>query len=80
MSFTYGLGTLQSAASVLGLKVSEFVRVPFKSRVRVSYSSPALLDTSPAGFQTQMLLWGLIFLVQVPRAGVPDVGLEPLSP
>lgn len=40
MYFTYGLGTLQSAASVLGLKVSEFVCVPFKSRVLVSYSSP----------------------------------------
>lgn len=30
------------------------------------------------GFQRQ-LFWGLAFLVQVPRAGVPNVGLEPLT-
>ena len=73
------LESIQSAAYVLGLRVSEFVREPFKGRVFVSHkSSLALLYVSPTGFQSQTL-WGLIFLMQVPWPGVTNVGLEPLA-
>lgn len=70
-------GTFQTAASALGLGVSEVVHVPLKSRVLVSDCSLALLDISPASFQRQTL-WGLIFLVQLPWAGEPNAGLRPL--
>ena len=50
----------------------------FKSKVSVFYSPPALLVVSPAGFQNQ--LRGLVFQVPVCRAGVPEVGTEPLVP
>ena len=45
----------------------------------VSYSLLALPNVSPANFQSQTL-WGLIFSVQNPHAGEPDVGLGPLTP
>ena len=54
------LGLFQSAASVLGLGMSEFVHMDFESRVLVSYSSLALLNVSSTGFQRQTP-WGLIF-------------------
>ena len=50
---------------------------PFKRGVLVSYSPLALPVISPAGFQNQ--LRELIFPVPVTGAGVPDVGLEPLT-
>lgn len=58
-------------------QVSEQVSVhkPFKSEVYFFPSTQALLKVGPFGFQRQTLT-GLIFLMQVPRAGVHDVGLE----
>ena len=64
---------------MLGLRASEFVSVPFKSGVSVSVSPLALLELSPIDFQSQQL-WGLIFLVQVPRVGMLNTGLEPFAP
>ena len=57
---------------------SEPVHEPFKSEVTVSYSPLVLLDIRPIGFQSQ-IFGGLIFPVQVPRVGGPDVGLKPLA-
>lgn len=51
---------------------------PFKSRLSVSCSSMAFLHISLPGFQGQVI-WELIFLVQVPRVGVPGVGNKPLA-
>ena len=76
ISFTYNPGTFQTAASVLGFW-SEFVHMPFKSRVSFSYSPLALSEVSPTGCQSQMLWW-LIFPLQVPQAGEPDFGLRPM--
>ena len=66
-------------SSALGLRESEFVHNPFKIRVSVSPTPPALQDVSPTSFQSQ-LLWRFIFLVQVLQAGDPDVGLRSLGP
>ena len=44
-----------------------------------SDSSPALPHASSPDLQSQMF-WGLVFLVQDPRAGEPDVGLGSLAP
>lgn len=43
--------TFQTASSELGLKANEFLNVPFKSRVLVSYSPLAFPRISPVGFQ-----------------------------
>ena len=69
----------QTAASVLGLKVSEVLCVPFKSGVSVFYSPLALPNISPTGFQSQ-IFGGLVFSVQDPQAGDPDAGLRLLAP
>ena len=42
----------------------------------VSYSLLTLQYASPAGLEIQTF-WGLIFLVQHPQAGEPNVGLNP---
>lgn len=75
----YDPGVFQTAAFVVDLRTSEFVHRPFKNRVLVSYSPLALLKLNPDDFQSQ-LLWGLVLLVQVSRSGLPDMGLEPLTP
>lgn len=69
-------GALLSAAPALGLR--ESLRAQSKSRVSVSYTLPALLIVSRAGFQTQ--LRALIFPVLVPRAGMFNVELKSLAP
>lgn len=56
----------------------ESLRAQSKSRVSVSYTLPALLIVSRAGFQTQ--LRALIFPVLVPRAGLFNVELKSLAP
>ena len=61
----------------LGCRLSEFMHEYFKDRVYISYSPLALPGLSPIGFQSQ--LYGLIFPVLVPRAGMPNVELEPGS-
>ena len=71
--------SFQITASALGLGVCEILCVPFKSGVSISHSLLALLKVSPTGLQSQTF-WGLVFSVQDPRAGEPDVGLEPLAP
>lgn len=62
----------------LGCRLSEFMHEYFKDRVYISYSPLALPGLSPTGFQSQ--LYGLIFPVLVPRAGMPNVELEPFAP
>lgn len=79
ISFTYSLGTFQTAASLLSLRISESVHKPFKTRISVPYISIALLDISFVDFQIQMF-WGLVCLVRVPRIVVLDVEHKPLTP
>lgn len=50
---------------------------PFKSEVSVSYSPLALLNVSPTVFQSQRF-WGFSFPVQVPCAGGPRWGSDPI--
>ena len=71
-------GSYQMFAFALGPKACEILCVPLKSKVSISPSSLGLPKLSPAGLQSQML-WGLVFLVQDPWAGTPDVGLRPLT-
>lgn len=68
MPFRCGPGTFQTLVSVLGLRVREILCGPLKNEVLVSCSPLAPPELSPDGFQSQTL-WGLIFLVQIPRAG-----------
>lgn len=51
---------------------------PFKSGVSVSHSLPTVSDVSPGHFQSQ-ILWGLVCLVQAPRAGESDLEFVPLT-
>ena len=50
-----------------------------KSVLSISHSPLGLPKVSPAALQGQML-WGLLFLVQGPQAGEPDMGLTLLTP
>ena len=45
----------------------------------ISRSFLGLLKVSPTVLQSQMF-WGLVFLMQDPRAGEPNVELRPLAP
>lgn len=63
----YGPGSLQTAASVVGLGASEIVHGPFKRGISVSSSSPVLLKLSPVDFQKQVM--GAYLPVQIPRVG-----------
>ena len=65
-------------ASVPRLKASEVSQVPLKSTASVLYSPLAVLNISPTGFQRQTLA-GLVFAVQDPQAGGPDVRLRLLA-
>lgn len=69
-----------NSASVLGLGESEFLPVPFKKRVSVSYSPPALSELSPAVFLKPDAMRGLVFPVQFSWTGEPRVGFVPLTP
>lgn len=64
---------------MLGLRGSEIVDGPFKSRVLVSYGLPPLPDLSPADFQSQTR-WGLVFPVQGWGREYSIQGLNPLLP
>lgn len=77
--FLYDFSTFQAAASVLGLGISEFVPVSFK-RSLSSHRSLAFPDVRLPGFENQVLLWELIFLVQLLWACWPNTRLEPLAP
>lgn len=59
-SFMYDPEDFQTTASVVELRVSEFVNKSFKCEVSVFYTSSTLLDVIPTGFQSQML-WGFSF-------------------
>ena len=58
---TINPGAFQVTSPALGLGVYELFHMSLKRRVSVSYTTPALLKISPAGFQSQMF-WGFIFL------------------
>lgn len=45
----------------------------------ISVPPLVLLDISAIVFRTQAF-WGLVFLAQVARVGVPDMGHKPLTP
>ena len=68
-------GSFQTAASVLGLRVSEFLCTPYKTEGAVSYSPLALLDVSPAVYQSQRY-GGSSSPCSYPRLGSPLWGLE----
>ena len=72
-------GSFQIIASALCPGVCEILCAPFKNRVSIFHSTLALSRVSPAGLQSQMF-WGLIFLVQDPQTGEPNVGFRPFAP
>ena len=47
-------GTFQTTAYVLELRACEFLCVPFKTGVSISYNLLALPNISSTGFQSQM--------------------------
>lgn len=57
--------------------MSESVPETFQTEVPVFCSPLVLLDISPTVFKTDVM--GLIILVQMTRARVPDKGLETLA-
>lgn len=59
--------------------MSESVTKLFKSGISIFHSLMGHLDISHTGFQSQVFR-GLIFLMQVPSIGIPDVGQEALPP
>ena len=73
-----GPGSYQITAFALGI-VYEILFAPFKSDTSISPRPVGLPKLSPTGLQSQML-WGIIFLVQDPQAGEPNVGLRTLTP
>jgi len=72
-------GSFQITASALGLETCEILCKLLKSRVSVFYSPQSLLYASSADLQSWMF-WALVLLGQNPQAGVPTVGLGPLTP
>ena len=72
-------GSYQITASALGPRVCEILSVPFKSEVSISPSPLGPSKVSPADLRIQMF-WGLVFLIQDPCAGEPNVGLRSLTP
>ena len=61
-------GAFWVTSSVLGLGVYNLFHMSFKRRVSVSYTTPAHLKISPAGFQSRMF-WDFIFLGTKPWVG-----------
>lgn len=59
--------------------MSKSVTKLFKSGISIFHSLMGHLDINHTGFQSQVF-WGLIFLMQVPSIGIPDVGQEALPP
>ena len=66
ISFTYGLGTFQTAAFALSSGANECTHETFKSRFSNPYISMVLLDVSPISFQSQSV-GELISWLQGPR-------------
>ena len=73
-----GPGSYQITAFALSPRACDILCTPFKNEVSVSPSPVGLLILSPAGLKSQMF-WELIFPVQGPQAGEPDVGLRTLT-
>ena len=71
-------GFYQMTAFALGPGACEILCVPFKNEVSLSPSPLGLLKVNLTGLQSKML-WRLVFLMQDPWAGEPDVGLRPHS-
>ena len=66
----FGPESYQITAFTLGPGACEvFVCMPLKSKISISPGPVELLKLSPTGLQDQKL-WGLIFLLPYPRAGV----------
>lgn len=72
-----------SAAFMQEFGSSGFMCKPFKCGVLISHSSLALLDISPAGFQSQMLWWLISVQVswdrETTRGSESSSGLEGIS-
>ena len=69
--------SIHTTASVLPLTEYKVLHMPYKTTFSIFHSPPALPSVNPTGLQSQML-WGLIFLVQVPR-GSPGGTWSPHS-
>lgn len=78
-SFTYNLGIFQTAVYSLGLGKSKTTHEPSRRGTSVSYGTLRSPDISPIGAPNQTF-WGLIILVHISRARVPNVGHQPFSP
>ena len=79
---SHGPGALQ--ATVHGItksqtRLNDFTTLHSKSDVSIFPSLVELLQSSPAGLQSQ-ILWGLFFLVLDPWAVGADMGLRTLTP
>ena len=73
------LGSFQTTASALEVKGFEILCTFSKRGVLVSNSSLALMNVSPAAFQSQTF-WELVFLVQDLWAEKANVRLRPTTP
>ena len=74
-----GLGSCEVTAFALGPGTCKTLCASSKNGVSASPSPVELLQSSPAGLQSQML-WGLLPLMPDPQAGEPDMGLRTLTP
>ena len=61
------------------LRLVRLYTSPLKRRISVSHSTLGPLDISSVGFQSQTF-WGLVPQVQIPGAGLPDMGHQLLAP
>lgn len=71
---------LFKALHFLGLRMTYIVCCTFKSRVSISYGPLALLELSPTDYQNQMCYGGLFFQWRSAGQGVPQMGLDSLTP
>lgn len=78
-SFTYNLGIFQTAVYALGRGKSKTTHEPSRRGTSVSYGTLRSPDISPIGAPNQTF-WGLIILVHISRARVPNVGHKPFDP
>ena len=71
-----GPGSCQIIAFTLGPVGCVILRAPFRRGVSISPSLGGLLQSSPAGLQSQ-ILWGLFFLCRTPEMQGLAWGSEP---
>ena len=72
-------GSSQITASALSPGVCDILCAPFKSKISIFPSPLGFLKVSSTLLQSQ-ILWELIFPLQEPQAGEPNMRLRPLTP